>query len=91
MEKHPVGAELQHSRALLRALLLPDPRSGRIEADVFPRSTVMRVLFDPGKRRAAFAGLTLLAMLAGRSRRAQTRWPMATRSLGALLAMTGKR
>jgi hypothetical protein len=66
MEEHAVATELQHSRAVLRALLLPDPETGRVEADVFPRSAVMQFLFNKRKRKMATAGLTAVAMLAGR-------------------------
>jgi hypothetical protein len=75
MEEHAVKqaavARLAHSRGLLRALLIPDPGTGKIEADVFPRSAVMRFLFDGGKRRMAFSALTTLAVLAGRGRMAK--------------------
>jgi hypothetical protein len=47
-------------------LLLPDAVTGEIEADVFPRSAVMRFLFDSSKRRVAISALSTVAMLAGR-------------------------
>jgi hypothetical protein len=65
MEEHAVTARMEQSRAQLRALLLPDPHTGRIEADVFPRSAVMRFVFDPGKRRVALNALTTLASMRG--------------------------
>lgn len=72
MEEHVIAqsavARLARSRGLLRELLIPDPGTGKIEADVFPRSAVMRFLFDGGKRRMAFSALTTLAMFAGRGR-----------------------
>lgn len=58
MEKHDVQLELQQNRARLRALLLPDPETGRIEADVFPRSKAMRLVLS---------ALPLLATMATRS------------------------
>ncbi|MET0279570.1 MAG: hypothetical protein ABW278_00400 [Steroidobacteraceae bacterium] len=67
MEEHAVVRRLEQSRAQLRELLLPDPLTGRIEADVFPRSAVMRFMFDPGKRRMAMNTLATLASLTGRS------------------------
>ncbi len=66
MEEHVIAAELQHSRAQLRALLLPDPETGRIDADVFPRSAIMRVVMDPRRRRLATAGIAALSLLFGR-------------------------
>lgn len=68
MEEHAVTARLAQSRAQLRAMLVPDPATGRIEADVFPRSAVMRFLFDPRRRGLATAGIAALSMLAGRRR-----------------------
>jgi hypothetical protein len=44
MERHDAQLSLAMSRARLRSLLLPDPDTGRIEADVFPRSGVMKAL-----------------------------------------------
>jgi hypothetical protein len=35
---------LAQSRARLRSLLVPDPETGHIEADVFPRSKAMKAL-----------------------------------------------
>ena len=52
MEEHDLELRLTESRARLRTLLVPDPETGHIEADVFPRSIAMRVLV---------AGLPLLA------------------------------
>lgn len=43
MENIDPAVSLQQSRAQLRSLLIPDPDTGRIEADVFPRSIAMRV------------------------------------------------
>lgn len=69
MEEHAVTARLTDSRARLRAMLVPDPETGHIEADVFPRSAVMRFLFDPRRRGMAGAGIAALTMLAGRRKR----------------------
>ena len=74
MEEHvltrdTLSGRLEHSRAQLRAMLVPDPHTGRIEADVFPRSALMRFLFDPRRRGMATAGIAALTMLAGRRKR----------------------
>ena len=73
MEEHALAAlELQRSRALLRAMLLPDPETGRIEADAFPRSQLMRFVFGAGKRNLAMSALgAAFSMFAGRRRRAR--------------------
>ncbi len=72
MEEHAIAAlELQRSRAQLRALLLPDPETGRIEADAFPRSQLMRFVFSAGKRNLAMSALgAAFSMFAGRRRSA---------------------
>lgn len=57
MDQHELALNLQHSRARLRELLIPDPETGQIEADVFPRSTAMRALVS---------SLPLLATVAAR-------------------------
>lgn len=50
---------LARNRARLRSLLVPDPETGRIEADVFPRSAAMKALVF---------GLPVVVALAARSR-----------------------
>lgn len=72
MEEHALAAlELQRSRAQLRSLLLPDPVTGRIEADAFPRSQLMRFVFSAGKRNLAMSAIgAAFSMFAGRRRRA---------------------
>jgi hypothetical protein len=72
MEEHDLVTRLEQSRAQLRGLLIPDPVTGRIEADVFPRSAVMRFLLDPRRRGMATAGLAALGALAGRRRSRRT-------------------
>jgi hypothetical protein len=74
MEEHIVATRLEQSRAQLRAMLVPDPETGRIEADVFPRSAVMRFLFDPRRRGMATAGIAALGMMAGRRRVRMRGW-----------------
>jgi hypothetical protein len=70
MEEHALELELQRSRAQLRALLVPDPQTGRIEADAFPRSQLMRFAFSAGKRNLAMSALgTALSMWVARRRR----------------------
>jgi len=44
MDEHDLQLRLQQNRAELRSLLIPDPETGHIEADVFPRSVAMRVV-----------------------------------------------
>ena len=67
MEEHDLAARLRHNRARMRALLLPDPETGRIEANVFPRSIAMRVLI---------AGLPALLLLLLRTwARRNALWP----------------
>jgi hypothetical protein len=58
MEEHELELSLRHSRARLRSLLVPDPQTGQIEADVFPRSVAMRALL---------AALPVLATVATRN------------------------
>lgn len=86
MEEHPVTLELQRSRAMLRAMLLPDPETGRIEADVFPRSAVMRFLFNSRQRKLATAGIGAVAMLARMRRGRVGSWAQVVQALGAVLA-----
>jgi hypothetical protein len=85
METHAVTTNLEESRARLRELLLPDPETGRIEADVFPRSAVMRFLLNPRGRRMAFTTVSALAMLARRSNGGAGLLPVLTQSLAGLL------
>lgn len=85
METHDVTAELEQSRARLREMLLPDPETGRIEVDAFPRSAVMRFMLNPRGRRIAFAGVSALAMLAGRRNGGAGMLPILTRSFAGLL------
>lgn len=67
MEAEPVEARLQHSRAQIRAMLmLPDPETGQLDDDVFPRSAVMRFALDPRRRRMAGAVLGTLGAIAAR-------------------------
>ena len=71
METELVEARLQHSRAQIRAmLLLPDPATGELEEDVFPRSKVMRAAMsfavNPRRRRLAGTVLSTLGVMAGR-------------------------
>lgn len=59
MEEHATVISLQQSRARLRALLLGGAR-GAGEADVFPRSAVMRFVLDPDRRGMAMMVLGAL-------------------------------
>lgn len=90
LEEHLVTARLRESRERLRTLLLPDPRTGHIEANVFPRSKVMRLVFNPRARRVALAGISVATMLAGqrhKARVARSVWPAVARSLGRLTGL----
>jgi hypothetical protein len=88
MEEHVVATSLQESRARLREMLVPDPETGRIEADHFPRSAVMRFIFDPRGRRVAMTGLSLLMMLAGRKAVARTGlMPLLSQSINTLVGL----
>jgi hypothetical protein len=73
MEEHDLAVRLQQNRARLRSLLLPDPETGHIEADVFPRSIAMRAL-------VAGVPVLLASLLRGRSARAAA-WPQVAMSL----------
>ena len=67
MEANTVEARLRHSRAQIRALLqLPDPATGQLDDDVFPRSAVMRFALNPRRRRMAGTVLATLGMIVGR-------------------------
>ena len=88
MEEYVVMASLQESRARIRAMLVPDPATGRIEADQFPRSAVMRFVLNARARRIAMAAFSMLLMVAGR--RAATRTgllPLLTQSIGNLAGL----
>ncbi len=85
METHDVTVDLADSRARLREMLLPDPETGRIEADVFPRSAVMRFMLNPRGRRMASAAVSAMAMLARRSNGGAGVLPVLTQSLVGLL------
>lgn len=90
MEEHVVTARLSDSRARLRTLLLPDPETGHIEADVFPRSKVMRFVFNKRSRRMAMTGVSMALMMAGqrhKARAARAVWPVLARSLGKLTGL----
>jgi hypothetical protein len=73
MERHlvtdpkEIAESLEANRALVRGLLMPSAQGG--EADVFPRSTVMRFVLDARKRRLAYGIFTAAWMLMGRRRR----------------------
>lgn len=58
---------LEHNRMRIRSLLmLPDPATGELDDDVFPRSAVMRFALDPRRRRMFGTALASLGMLAAR-------------------------
>lgn len=59
MEEHATVVGLQRSRARLRALLLGGT-GAMPEADVFPRSALMRFMFDPARRGIAMVALGAL-------------------------------
>ncbi|MDQ2641754.1 MAG: hypothetical protein M3Y79_14375 [Pseudomonadota bacterium] len=84
MEAHTVEAELEATRTRIRALLVPEQGMGRREA--FPRSLVMRVLFNPLARKAALTAVSVGAMFASqRAVKATGLWPMVSRTMGNLI------
>jgi hypothetical protein len=85
MESHAVSSRLHDNRQRLRALLLPDAATGRIEADVFPRSTVMQLLCSARARRVAMTVVSLFLMFRRRGISGLALWPQLARSLGGLL------
>ncbi len=81
METQSVAAELEATRSRIRALLVPERGLGQREA--FPRSMVMRVLFNPVARKVALTALSVGAMVAGRRAvRAAVVWPLLARTMG---------
>lgn len=88
MESHAVTARLHDSRERLRQLLIPDPGTGRIESDVFPRSAVMQFMFNARARRVAMALLSVFLMFRRRSTPGLAIWPQLTRTLGGLIGLT---
>jgi hypothetical protein len=58
VERHDFELRLEQSRAELRCLLLPDPRSGHPVMGMFPRSMAMRLILF---------GLPVIANMATRS------------------------
>lgn len=85
MERHVVSARLHDSRERMRALLIPDAYTGRIEADTFPRSALMQFVFNARARRVAMTLFSLFLMFRRRSLPGLAVWPQLTRSLGGLL------
>lgn len=83
MEANAVEASLQENRARIRGLLmLPDPGTGQLPEDQFPRSMVMRFMMDPRGRRMAAGALATLATLAGRRNPERDGfWPRLAQSL----------
>jgi hypothetical protein len=91
MEEHAIALELQRSRAQLRALLVPDPETGRIEADAFPRSQLMRFVFNAGKRKLAMSALGAAVSLFVGRRRAANRGSGWSRVLHSVVDAVGTR
>lgn len=89
MEAELVEARLQHTRAQIRAmLLLPDPATGELDEDLFPRSKVMRAAMsfavNPRRRRLASTVLASVAVMAGRWGAARGGiWPQVATLFGA--------
>ena len=87
MEEHAVTARLNHSRDRIRAMLIRDAKTGRIESQTFPRSALMRVAFDARARRLLVTGLGVLLLFKGR-RTVGKRGivvPLVARALGRML------
>lgn len=84
MEAQSVEAELEATRARIRALLVPEHQLG--SRDAFPRSLVMRILLNPLARKAALTALSVGAMVASqRAAKATGLWPLLTRSMGNII------
>lgn len=84
MEAQSVVTELEATRARIRALLVPEYGMGQREA--FPRSLVMRVLFNPLARKVAMTAVSVGAMVASqRAAKASGLWPMVTRTMGNII------
>ncbi len=84
MEAQSVEEELEATRTRIRALLVPEHRMGEREA--FPRSLVMRVLFNPLARKAALTAVSVGAMIASqRAARATGLWPLVSRTMGNII------
>lgn len=84
MEARSLVEELEFTRTRIRALLVPAHQMGQREA--FPRSVVMRVLFNPVARKVAMTALSVGAMVASqKAARATGIWPAVTRSMGNLI------
>jgi hypothetical protein len=66
MEEHAAALKLRETRERIRAMLIPDPETGRIESRSFPRSAIMRFAFDPRAGKVLMAGLSLLMMFKAR-------------------------
>ena len=87
MDPDALIVDMQRSRERLREILMAG-QPGHEDADVFPRSRTMRLLFDPGRRGmvTAVAGALLsLFFRRRRSRRASKGLP------GALLGLISRR
>lgn len=86
MESHIISARLHVSRERMRALLIPDALTGRIDADTFPRSALMQFAFNARARRVALAVVSLFLMFR-RSRKLTglAQWPPLLRSVGGLI------
>lgn len=82
MESHAVSARLGATRERMRALLVPD-ESERDAA--FPRSALMRVVFNTGARRLTMSLFSVFLMLRRRSLPGASLLPQLARSLGGLV------
>jgi hypothetical protein len=67
MESHAVSARLHENRERMRTLLLRDTTGGG-GAGTFPRSALMRFVFNSGARRAVMSLLSVFLMMRGRRR-----------------------
>lgn len=85
MESHALSSRLHDNRERMRALLIPDAVTGRIEADTFPRSAVMQLVFSARARRVAMTLMSLFLMFRRRSIPGLSLWPQLARSLAGLI------
>lgn len=84
MEPQSVAQELEATRARIRALLVPEHNLGR--RNEFPRSAVMRALFNPLARQVAVSALSMGAVVASRrAARAAGLWPALAGSIARLI------
>ncbi len=86
MDPNALITDMHRSRERLREILMAG-QPGHEEADVFPRSRTMRLLFDPARRGMATAVAGAMLSLFFRRRRKRGRKSLT----GALLGLLSRR